>query len=377
MAEPRRPQAPARPTAPVKRGAAKGTATTTKSATKSTVSAKRATSAASRHSGEAAGASRVVGQAGRFTQRARDAGRSAGRAARAAGASARADARQSTSRSSSTLSAHRPEPGTAPVPTPWAKVTAGSAAKVTTRMQERLRERRTAHTRLLALRWGKRAVIALGAFAAVWLVLLSPVFAFDAEKLESAGFGSVVDPEQVEAVVSAHDGKALAMLDTGDIAAELEQLVGVREVSITRVWPAGLRVEITSSEPVAAIPQADGSFVLVDDRGEQVDSAKDVPARLPVVTIPLATGETRILDGVLDVIDDLPVNLRDRVEGIEADTEDSIHFVLRDGPRVEWGSGEQSALKAEVLQALLESPEASSAHVIDVSAPSLPITRAE
>ncbi|MFW7415844.1 cell division protein FtsQ/DivIB [Demequina sp. SO4-18] len=263
------------------------------------------------------------------------------------------------------------------MPTPWAKVAAGSAAKVSTRMQERLRERRTAQTRLRALRWGKRAAIALGAFAAVWLVLLSPVFAFDAEQVEAAGFGSVVDPAQVESVVAAHDGASLATLDTGAVAAELETLVGVREATITRVWPSGLRVEITSSEPVAAIPQEGGGFVLVDDLGDQVDSTEDVPSQLPVVTIPLESGQTRILSGVLDVIDELPVGLRDRVEGIEADTEDSINFVLRDGPRVEWGSGEESALKAEVLQALLESPEASKADVIDVSAPSLPITRAE
>lgn len=263
------------------------------------------------------------------------------------------------------------------MPTPWAKVAAGSAANVTTRMQERLRERRTARTRLLVLRWGTRAGIALAVVGLVWVALMSPLLAFDAEKIEASGFGSVVDPAVVQDIVAAHDGTSLAVLDTDGIEAEIEALIGVRDASVERVWPAGLRVEIESSEPVAAIPQEDGGFALVDDAGQHVDSAQEAPPQLPVVTIPISSGETRILDGVLDVIDELPVELRDRVQGVEARTEDSIHFVLRDGPKVEWGSGEQSALKAEVLQVLLDSPEASKTDVIDVSAPSLPITRAE
>ncbi|MDN4479516.1 cell division protein FtsQ/DivIB [Demequina muriae] len=375
MAEPRRPQAPARP-APPRQGSP------------------RAANTGRPRAGADAPARRSPGAAATFAERAREAGRSivrtSGKAAdktsrsRAGGAAkastratARTDVRRASPRASSTLAAHRPDPGTSPVPTPWAKVAAGSASTVTTRMQERLRERRTAHTRLLAIRWGKRAAIALGAFGAVWLVLLSPLFAFDAQKVEASGFGSVVDAAQVDEVIAVHDGTSLAMLDTRGIESAIEALVGVRDATVLRVWPAGLRVEIESSEPVAAIPRDGGGFVLVDDRGEPVDSAKEPPAQLPVVTIPITSGETRILDGVLGVIDELPLALRDRVEGVEAETEDSIHFVLRDGPSIEWGSGEQSALKAEVLQVLLDSPEASKADVIDVSAPSLPITRAE
>lgn len=243
-------------------------------------------------------------------------------------------------------------------------------------MQERLRERRTAETRLALLRWAKRLGVVAAAAGVAWLVALSPVFALDPHATEASGFGSVVSPDEVTEVITAHEGTSLALLNTGSLSDEIEQLVGVREVQITRVWPAGLRVEILSSEPVAAIPQG-SEFVLVDDRGETVDSADEPPRQLPVITIPVGEGSKRILDGVLDVVDEIPVALRDRVEGIEAQTEDSISFVLRDGPRVEWGSGEQSALKAEVLAALLDSTQTDGVDVIDVSAPSLPITNRE
>ena len=271
--------------------------------------------------------------------------------------------------------AHRPSVGSPTPPSPWERVSA-TGSNVTTRMQERLRERRSAQTRLSALKWAKRLGVVALAAGVVWLVSLSPVFALDPEATQTTGFGSVVSPEQVAEVIAAHEGTSLMLLNTGQVSSEIEALVGVREVQITRVWPAGLRVEILSSEPVAAIPQG-AAFLLVDDLGETVDTADAPPEQLPVITIPVGEGSKRILAGVLEVVDEIPVTLRDRVEGIEAQTEDSISFVLRDGPRVEWGSGEQSALKAEVLAALLDSEQTAGVDVIDVSAPSLPITNRE
>lgn len=267
---------------------------------------------------------------------------------------------------------HRPVVGSPAPPTPWERVSA-TGHNVTTRMQERLRERRSAQLRLTALRWSKRLGVVAGAVGLGWVVALSPVFALDPEGTEASGFGSVVSPEQVAGVIEAYAGTSLVMLNVGEIAAQLEELVGVREAHITRVWPSALRVELVSSEPVAAIPHG-GAYVLVDDRGETVDTSPAAPEQLPVITIPVGEGGTRILQGVLAVVDEIPVALRDRVEGIEAQTEDSISFVLRDGPRVEWGSGEQSPLKAEVLAALLDSRQTDGVDVIDVSAPSLPIT---
>ena len=51
-------------------------------------------------------------------------------------------------------------------------------------------------------------------------------------------------------------------------------------------------------------------------------------------------------------------------------TVDQISLVLRDGRTVEWGSAEQSELKAEVLVPLLKRP----AQRYDVSVPGQPTT---
>ncbi|WP_159450095.1 cell division protein FtsQ/DivIB [Demequina sp. NBRC 110056] len=276
---------------------------------------------------------------------------------------------RSGAEASETQPAHRPSPTSGTLATPWAK-TAATPSTVSTRMQDRLKEKRSAHRRLLSARWGRRALYAAGGVAAAWVLLMSPVFAFDDDNLEASGFGTVVDPADVEAIVAESAGTSLVLLNTAHVSDRLEELVGVKEARVERVWPAGLRVTIDSAEPVAAIPVADGTFVLLDESGTQVAEAEAAPEDLPVVNVPVDAENSRILDGVIAVIDEVPVSLRDRIQDVEAQTEDSIHFVLRDGPRVEWGSAEESALKAQVLLVLLE--EQADADVIDVSAPTLP-----
>ena len=57
--------------------------------------------------------------------------------------------------------------------------------------------------------------------------------------------------------------------------------------------------------------------------------------------------------------------------------QDTVHLVLADGAQVEWGSADDTALKARVLQTLRAAPASAGAAVYDVSAPTMPITRAQ
>jgi cell division protein FtsQ len=262
---------------------------------------------------------------------------------------------------------------------PWVQVQSPRAtqANVTTRVSERLQEKARARARL---RWrvaARRASYVAIIVVLIWVVALSPVFALRIENVEVSGFGTVVDHAAVNAVIEQHEGASLVLLNVEHVGNQLESVPGVRDVTVERVWPAGLVVTLVSREPVAAIPDPLGGFALVDEDGVEVARSEVAPPHLPVITVPVGADNVRVLEAVLTVVRELPIALRERVEGIRADTEDSVAFTLRDGPRVEWGSAERSALKAEVLQVLLESKDAANADVIDVSAPTLPITRSE
>lgn len=257
---------------------------------------------------------------------------------------------------------------------PWQKVATESSTtgSVSLRMQERLAERKRTERRRLLSRGGKVAAIVAAVVALVWIIAASPLFALDAGKIELSGVSSEIDADEVQAVLDSHLGDSLLTMNVPHIANQLRDITGVRDATVERVWPHGLRVTLVARDPVAAIPSGE-QFVLLDADAVEVGIVDAVPPGLALMDVPL--GDARILDAALAVIRSLPPSVLERVEGLGAQTEDSVTFSLRDGPRVEWGSADDSALKAQVLTVLIDSGQAPAGAIVDVSAPTLPITR--
>jgi len=240
------------------------------------------------------------------------------------------------------------------------------------RFAERARARRNLARRQVLLVAG--GVLTAGGLG--WLLLLSPVLALDPAKVEVTGAGTVVAVDQVLAVVGERAGTPLPRLDTVGLRDRVLEVPGVREARVVREWPDGLAVQLVSREPVAAVPQeAPGAgFVLLDEQGVQVGRADVPPGGLPVVAVPV--GDERTLAAVLHVLEQLPDDLLSQVESVAAQTQDTVTMQLRDGgPRIDWGSADETPLKTAVLAALRAAPEAGGASVFDVSAPRMPITR--
>jgi cell division protein FtsQ len=279
-------------------------------------------------------------------------------------------------------SAVAPRTGAFPVRPPV--VSQGSAA----RFAERARARRRLAWRQILIAAGSVAVV--GALA--WLLLLSPALALDAEQVRVTGAGTVVAVDQVHAVVDTEAGTPLPRLDTAALRSALLDVPGVRDAQVTRDWPHGLSVALVSREPVAAVPEsadvvtAEGDaaqddaaageevsagYALVDEEGVKVGRADTPPDGLPVVQVPV--GEARILAATLGVLESLPDTLLVDIGQVSAGTQDTVQLVLRDGATVEWGSAQDPALKAAVLQALRTAPETAGSARYDVSAPTMPV----
>lgn len=245
---------------------------------------------------------------------------------------------------------------------------------VTLRMKQRLAERKRTERRRAAVRAVRWVAVAGVLAAAVWAVLASPVFSVQSDRIELIGLSSEIDEQAVRTVVNSTVGDSVALLNVGSLEHRLGDVTGVRDATVERVWPSGLRVTLVARHPVAAIPNGDG-FTLIDADAVEVGTVTQAPADLPVMTVPV--GNERVLDAVLEVMRNLPSDTLARVSGIGAQTEDSVSFTLNDGPRVDWGSKDDSALKAQVLQAMIASGAANGVAVVDVSAPTLPITKAQ
>ncbi len=256
---------------------------------------------------------------------------------------------------------------------------------------ERFAERRRLRRRLTRRRvaWSAAGLGAVGVLG--WVTFFAPVLALDLAQVEVVGEGTVVDPATVLAVVAEYDGTPLPRLDTVELRRGVLDVPGVRAAEVARDWPRGLLITLVSREPVAAVPaptaasDAAGApsnggappagYLLLDVEGVQVGRSADAPAGLPVVGVPVDDRDARAMTAVLAVLQSLPPELASQVAAAGATSEDAVSLTLTDGARVEWGSAEQSALKARVVLTLRAAPASADAAVFDVAAPTTPITR--
>lgn len=214
-------------------------------------------------------------------------------------------------------------------------------------------------------------VVAL-AGGAGWVVGWSDLLALEADEVTVSGQGSTVDADRVREIAVAPAGTPLVRVDTAAMSTQILDLRGVKDVEVSRSWPHGLQVRLTAREPVAAVPDEDG-YVLLDDEEVRVGTRSKVPEGLPVVSVPLDDGAPGALTSALAVVAALPTGLASQVEEVTARTQDDVETALQDGVRVQWGGREDLELKVEVVRTLRD--VAGDATIIDVSSPTMPVTR--
>jgi cell division protein FtsQ len=261
--------------------------------------------------------------------------------------------------------ADRPAPAQVERPGPARGLRAG--ASLVDRLEERRRARRRLRVRAVV---GVLTGLALLAGAA-WALLASPLTALDVDAVQVRGATALLPEDEVRAEIDAHAGQPLLRIDTARLREQLLALPAAREVSIERDWPDGLRVRLTAREPVASVV-VDGEHVLLDGEGVELDRTAEAPEGVPEIGVAVGQDDTAAsLDAALTVMDALPPELLERITQVSATSPHQVEFELDDGAQVVWGSAADSALKTEVLTALLQVD----ASVYDVSAPLAPITR--
>ncbi|HEX7589370.1 MAG TPA: FtsQ-type POTRA domain-containing protein [Demequinaceae bacterium] len=234
-------------------------------------------------------------------------------------------------------------------------------------------ERAGARARARRRRTARLALTISTVAIAVWAGWFSPLFALDASKVELAGLGESVDGGAVRAALGPYVGTPLPRLDPGAMAVAVEGIDGVRSAVVTRKWPDGVRITVTPRVAIAAVPGKDGAYVFVDAEGVALGQSAADPGELPVVDVVVGPDHARALDAVVSVLGGLPTELGQRVRSAGAQTEDTVELTLGDGTKVVWGSASDTALKAQVVLTMLDSA-AFAGVVIDVSAPTLPVT---
>lgn len=238
------------------------------------------------------------------------------------------------------------------------------------RDQERMRRRFA--RRQWARRWGVWkplavlvVVVALVA-TGVWAVWFSSLLAVD--EVEVRGTDHLKVAEVLEAA-DVEKGRPLVEVDLERATSRVEALAPVREARVERSWPGTVVVTVVEREAVAVAEIGD-RIAGIDAEGVVFRNYRKAPAGLPKVRVVGDVDRDALAEAAL-VVSSLPDDLAADVRRVDVETIDRISLVLKGNRTVMWGSGEDSALKADVLAALVK---AQKARTYDVSVPGSPVT---
>lgn len=280
----------------------------------------------------------------------------------------------------------QPTPTPTPIltPTPRETVAAedtpapqGSWGEVWRAARARRKSLRNEVRRFTARQRRRRIVlwVSLGAVALMLLgtvgVAYSPLFAVERVRVVGA---EALNPAVIEEALADQRGTPLALVNESEIKAALVAFPLVESYTLEARPPRELVVRIVERTPVGVI-ESDAGFTLVDAAGVALSTTEDRPEGVALVEV--AGG----IDGdafaaVGAVVRALPAEVRAQVTEISATTPNDVAFTLADsGAEVIWGSADDSAKKALVLDSAMTALPPGEVSVYDVSSPNALVVR--
>ena len=252
------------------------------------------------------------------------------------------------------------------------------------RAEERPRKERAPLTRARKLLY-TASVLAIIAVLYVVLVFFSPLLA--TQKITVRG-ASLLETTQVEQKLEPLRGVPLTRIDEKKVRELIGQDNVIRSVQVESRPPHELVVTLKERTAVAVVKQGDTYHTVDSDGVSLLESATQPDTSVPLVRFsgddPQTSAEFHTISTALSA---MPSELLVQVKEAGATSTSSITITLRDNTTVQWGTAEESELKAKVLLSLRQaiakraqeekSSEAQTQKVTvyDVSAPRVPVTR--
>lgn len=252
------------------------------------------------------------------------------------------------------------------------------------RAEERPRKERAPLTRARKLLYTVSA-LAIIAVLYVVLVFFSPLLA--TQKITVRG-ASLLETTQVEQKLEPLRGVPLTRIDEKKVRELIGQDNVIRSVQVESRPPHELVVTLKERTAVAVVKQGDTYHTVDSDGVSLLESATQPDTSVPLVRFsgddPQTSAEFHTISTALSA---MPSELLAQVKEASATSTSSITLTLRDNTTVQWGTAEESELKAKVLLSLRQAiakraQEESSSEaqtqkvtVYDVSAPRVPVTR--
>ena len=235
-----------------------------------------------------------------------------------------------------------------------------------------------AEVRRFTGRQRRRRLMWVAAAASVVLLVLvtlgaaySPLFGVEQIRVVGA---NTLDPTALERALDDQLGTPLPLVDESAVKAVLVTFPIVESYRLEARPPHELVVRIVERTPIGLI-QTRAGYTLVDAAGVALSTTQTPAPGTPVVTVAGGTGSAAF-ESVGLVMRSLPDAIRAQVTVVTASTPDDVTLTLGgSNAQVVWGSADDSAMKALVLEKAMVARPPASVSVYDVSSPSAIVVR--
>lgn len=194
--------------------------------------------------------------------------------------------------------------------------------------------------------------------------------AFTVHAITIQGAPTSESKSEISKLVLVATGEKMARVEPRAIATRIESIGWIKSVNISRHWLSGnVDVSVTPRTPTAYF---NGSTI--DASGAVFTLPGFSGGNLPLVS----AAHPKIGLAAIELFQSLPKSFQSEVTSLSArDSADFTLHILEEGRdiRIAWGKNEKTALKIQVIKALLALAENKSATRIDVSAPHAPIVK--
>lgn len=199
----------------------------------------------------------------------------------------------------------------------------------------------------------------------------SPLFAV--ERIEVVGTAQL-DAGEVAASLEGQLGTPLPRIDESAVKAALVAFPLVESYTLEARPPHDLVVRIVERQPVGVF-LSDAGATVIDAAGVALSTAPEAPAGLPILDIGGGVGSDAFRSAG-QVIRSLPETVRAQITAVTATSPDDVTLTLGGtDTQVVWGSAEDSALKAVVLERFMATRPPDSVSLYDVSTPTAVVVR--
>ena len=201
-----------------------------------------------------------------------------------------------------------------------------------------------------------------------WVVGFSPLLAVRTVEVVGVPESEVV---AIRTLAQVPVGEPLARVDSAAVAARVAERATVADVSIERSWPSTLVIHASPRQPFLVVKNPQGQLQVVDATGVAYAHVSKAPAGVPTVNAATQAALSHdALAAAVSVVKVLPATTQKRVSNVTVSSANLVTLKIGHTSIV-WGGVNEPERKLAIMTALLRG----SPKLIDVSAPSTPVTR--